>query len=237
MEPGAAVVERGVLTVAIGLSHRADAKAVLRRGRDAVVLAQRLVQPADVPRRLAENARHDPLPGVRLRAALAMGAQGSDVLVAVAGDGAADDATVAAAIEALGPAAPFGLLTRLLHREALVPAAARALGLMGGPAAETALIAALDSQEPQSRLAVVSVLARMGTAAAVAPLRELERGEHGAVGRAAGAAIAEIQRRLPDEPGAVSLAGTDEGQLSLAPDAAGEVSLAPPPDPSPLRRP
>lgn len=271
MEPGAAVVERGTLTVTVGLSHRVDAKAVLQRGRDAVALARRLLQPDDVAQRLGENARHDPLPGVRLRAALAMGAGGRDVLLSLARDLAVDVATAASAIEALGQVAPLDVVVALLRRAvgprpvdgvgnpqavrtclatlaslggaeavsrlegvlltapAVAEDAARALARTGGAAAEAALIAGLASPHSECRLAVVPVLAEMGTAAAVAPLMEVER-HGGALRPRARWAITRIQSRLTGEAGAVSLAGGDGGQLSLAPEADGAVSL--PPDPA-----
>jgi len=268
MEPGAAVVERGTLTVTVGLSHRLDAKAVLRRGREAVALGRRLLQPDDVPRRLSENAHHDPLAGVRLCAALAMGTEGNDVLLALAGDAAAGLATATAAIGALGKAAPFDVVVEVLRRAVgprpvdgpadvqatgaclaalatlggagaisrledvlltVPPAAddaARALARIGGAAAEEALIAGLASDRSECRLAVVPVLAEMGTVAAVAPLMDAQR--HGGDLRSrARWAITRIQSRLTGEAGAVSLADGEGGQLTLAPDAAGEVSLGP----------
>ena len=303
MEPGATLVARGVLTVTIGLSHRVDAQAVLQRGREALVLAQRLREPADVAARLTENVRNDPLPGVRLRnleaclaakprppvtdellriaaadgdpgvrlrAALALGQEGLPVLAAVAEDVAADDDVVGAAIEGLGAAAPFDLVARVLRRAVgvrstdelhfprtaracvaalgmlggpaavsrlaavmvrvapLADDAARALQRIGGPAAEEALIAGLAADRPETRLAVIPVLAEMGTAAAVAPLMDAERGG-GDLGWRARWAITQIQSRLAGAAGAVSLAGDESGQLSLARDGSGGVSLTPPP--------
>jgi len=65
-QPGEVVVERGVLTVSVGLNHRVDPRGVAARGREVVALARRLLKPGDVAARLAENARRDPLPAVRL---------------------------------------------------------------------------------------------------------------------------------------------------------------------------
>jgi len=271
MEPGAAVVERGVLTVVIGLGHRVDPDAVRRRGQEAVALAQRLLQPPDAAERLAENARHDPVPGVRLRAALAMGPPGKDLLLPLVRDGGIDETTAAAAIEALGTAAPLDAVLEVLRRALgprpmdevvdvqaaracvavlralgceytisrlervlltvppLADDAARALARIGGAAAQEALIAGLTSVRSECRMAVVPVLAEVGTAAAVAPLMEAE-GRGGDLRWRARWAITQIQSRLTGEAGAVSLAGTDSGAVSLAPDAGGAVSL--PPDPA-----
>jgi hypothetical protein len=70
-------------------------------------------------------------------------------------------------------------------------------------------------------------LGRVGTSAAVGPLREAEEGD-AEMRRAARQAIAEIQSRLAGAaPGQLSLAGGEAGALSLAEDERGRLSLAP----------
>jgi HEAT repeat protein len=78
-------------------------------------------------------------------------------------------------------------------------------------------------------VAAANALARVGTTAAVLPLKELAEhtSHHPEIRKAARQAIAEIQSRLPGaSPGQLSLAGTEAGQLSLAQAEAGQLSLA-----------
>lgn len=135
-------------------------------------------------------------------------------------------------VEALGrrggvdAVAPLG---RVLGIEScgLAEAAARALGATGRPEAEPPLVAALDDREDAVKRAVADALGRCGSAAAVAPLRRLESGSRDAsCRRAARRAIAEIQGRLTAaNPGQLSLAGGESGQLSLIEDGRGRVTL------------
>lgn len=207
MKAGAVLVEGGVVTAATRVRHDMNPEAILLRGREVVALAERLVTPADPVQRLRAAARADPVPGVRLRAALALGVEGRETLLALASDAAADDATLAGAVNALGVEAPH---------ETLLDALRRALGPR--PEAGRGL--------PRAALAIVPVLGKVGTAAAVPTLRDCER-HGGGLRRAARAAIAEIQARLPDQPGALSLTDGPAGEVSLADGGAGQVSLPP----------
>jgi HEAT repeat protein len=101
----------------------------------------------------------------------------------------------------------------------LAASAARALGKLGTPAAESALIAALGRDVPGLRPDAAEALGRVGTVAAVLRLKEAaERyaGE-GDFPHIARQAVAAIQSRA---------AGADRGQLTIADDSTGRVSLA-----------
>jgi HEAT repeat protein len=207
-------------------------------------------------------AREDPDAEVRLRAGVALGAEGRDVLLAIAGGEGAPDETTQCAVAALGGhlttpeveavlrnalrtrrqgtaracLAELGrrrgvpvvaVLAKVLAVETpeLAAAAADALGATRDAAGEHALVAALRSTHEVVRIAAARGLGRVGTAAAVGPLRDAESGDSG-LRRAARQAIAEIQARLAGaEPGQLSLAGSDPGQLSLAGGLAGRLSL------------
>ena len=65
--PGEAAVEQGSLRVDLPLTYGVYPQAVEERGKQAVALARRLLEPKDVARRLAENSQRDPDPRVRLR--------------------------------------------------------------------------------------------------------------------------------------------------------------------------
>jgi hypothetical protein len=209
------------------------------------------------------RAREDPHAEVRLRAGIALGSEGRDVLRAVAaGEGAADETTeraVAAlepeltveeamgllraalrtrriatakaclvAVGRRGGTEAIALLARVLAVETgeLAWAAARALAITRDPAAEEPLLRALAEGSRDLRLAAAAALRHVGTATAVAPLREAE--QHDAeMRRTVRQAIAEIQSRLSGaEPGQLSLAGGEAGRLSLAEGEEGRLSLA-----------
>jgi hypothetical protein len=111
----------------------------------------------------------------------------------------------------------------------LATAAALALGTAGNAAAEPALIPALQREQEDLLIAAANALARVGSVAAVLPLKEAAERfpRNPELQRATRQAIAEIQSRLPGaSPGQLSLAGTEAGQLSLAQDEAGQLSLA-----------
>jgi hypothetical protein len=208
-------------------------------------------------------AREDPDAEVRLRAGIALGPEGRDVLLAVARGEGAEDATTARAVVALEPHLSLQQAQGLLHdalrtrrvatagacmdelgrrgaREAipalakvllvetgeLARTAARALATTGDPAAEAPLLRALAKGPRDLRLAAATALGRVGTTAAVLPLREVESADSG-TRRAARQAIAEIQARAAGAaPGQLSLAGGESGRLSLAGGESGRLSLA-----------
>ena len=106
-------------------------------------------------------------------------------------------------------------------------------------APEPALILALQREPMGLQVAAANALARVGSPAAVLPLKEAAESFHFAqdLRKAARQAIAAIQSRLPGaSPGQLSMAEVETGQLSLAPEAgqlsfatdpAGQLSLAP----------
>jgi HEAT repeat protein len=263
-------------------------------------VARRLERPPDVARRLADNARLDPLPEVRLqnlltlvreyperpatdeallaacadtsdwirvRAATALGERGRTTLFEVALRDPPDDAATAQAIAVLGDRLTHervsGILGRALRarqpgtvracldalasrgdeaveeiarvmsveKGELAVAAADALGATGCPSAEPPLVAALARDVAGLPVAVARALGRVGSAAAVASLKDAEaRAGDADFGRAARQAVAEIQARLPGaSPGQLSLAGDEAGKLSLTEDERGRLSLKPDP--------
>ncbi|HBL31224.1 MAG TPA: hypothetical protein DD490_30730 [Acidobacteria bacterium] len=140
--------------------------------------------------------------------------------------------TARACLEALGHhgAAVVGLLARVLaeRKGELAVAAAAALATTGEETAEPPLLQALQSEDDDLRKAAVAALGRVGTAAAVQPLKEAAERSWTEIGlrRAARQAVAEIQSRLAGAaPGQLSLADAEAGQLSLAAEAAGRLTL------------
>jgi HEAT repeat protein len=209
------------------------------------------------------RAREDPDAEVRLRAGIALGSEGRDVLRAVAAGEGATDETTERAVAALEPeltveeamgllraalrtrriatakaclvavgrrggTEAIALLARVLAVETgeLAWAAARALAITRDPAAEEPLLRALVEGSRDLRLAAAAALRHVGTATAVAPLREAEQ-DDAEMRRTVRQAIAEIQSRLSGaEPGQLSLAGGEAGRLSLAEGEEGRLSLA-----------
>lgn len=113
------------------------------------------------------------------------------------------------------------------HEDLAVFAAER-LQQIGNSNAEGPLIQALQKDQPALRVAAANALGRLGSPAAVLPLKEAaERFPSDRdLGQAARQAIATIQLRLPGaSPGQLSLAGGEAGQLSLAQAEAGQLSL------------
>ena len=198
-----------------------------------------------------QAARGDPDADVRVRAAVALGKQGRDVLLGVAAGEGALDATTARAVAALdrsltvaealellrgalrtrrllSASACLAILGRLGGAEAghalakvllvekneLGEAAAQALAATGDPSAEAPLLRALAEGAPALQRAAASALGKVGTRAAVVPLRTAERDPD--LRAAARQAIAEIHSRL---------AGAEQGQLSLSEDVAGRLSV------------
>jgi hypothetical protein len=206
---------------------------LISAAHDAVDLAQRAAWRRDAFQGLAENALHDPLPGVRLnnlealardrrrspevlhaalsdsserirlRAAVWLGAAGHPTLLQLAEDPATSDECAAEAIRGL--------------REALSEAQALAL-----------LESALARRRNPVVRAAVEALGLSGTVVAVPRLRAVIEGHplDFAMKRAADEAVARIQSRLEGaEAGQLAVAEGDAGQLTLADSAAGRLSL------------
>ena len=175
----------------------------------------------------------DSSPQIRLRAAMVLGAEGRDILVAVA-EGLEDDESSARAVAHLGRDLPLdrtrALLDHALRRRRIQTARAclEALGRSGDTAAaEPPLLQALRHEELDIRIAAAGALGRIGSAAAILPLKEAAEGASPELRRAVRQAIAEIQSRLQGaSPGQLSLAGDEAGQLSMPEAEAGQLSLA-----------
>jgi hypothetical protein len=250
--------------------------------------ARRLVAPADIAQRVADNlareseagvrlhalllllrehgdhpaaraallaARHDASAEVRLRAGIALGAEGRDVLLELAGSATAADATVAAAVAALRLALPCE------RAEAILAASLRArrsdtaracIERLGRAGAVDALAKVLAAERGDLAVAAARALAATGSAAARAPLlaalaaapppvRTAAAAALGTVGdvaavaplraAAAGAgADGTLKRAVRQAVAEIHsrLSGAAPGQLSLAgdADAAGRLSLA-----------
>ncbi len=177
-------------------------------------------------------AVHDRSDEVRLRAGLALGEQGREILLALAGSPKAGDSCSARAVTALGDGLPReeveATLRRALesNRPATAVACLHGLVRFGSAAAEAALLEALRHPDAAVALAAVRALGHVGTVAAVGPLHELEDRDSSARA-AARQAVAEIQSRLTGaSPGQLSLADGNAGALSLADGDTGALSLA-----------
>ena len=157
---------------------------------------------------------------------------------ALATDRAVEDGCCASAIEELGEGftaedaqAQLDLACRdpasAPHRARSLLACISVLKRRG--CGEPALLGALALGHDAVRVAAASALGRVGSAAAVLPLKEAAERGGGALPNAARNAVAEIQSRLTGSPGELSLAQGEGGGLSLADDAGGRLSI---PDPS-----
>lgn len=177
----------------------------------------------------------DRSPEVRLGVGKVLGAEGRGVLMTLA-ENLEDDAVSAEAVSFLGRELPLestkAILLNALDRRCFQTARAclEALGreTTGSPDAEGALTQALQHDQATLRVAAAKALGRVGTAAAVLPLKEsVERfSRDPELRRATRQAIAEIQSRLPGaSPGQLSLPGPEAGRLSLASDPSGQLSI------------
>ncbi|HYH44511.1 MAG TPA: HEAT repeat domain-containing protein [Thermoanaerobaculia bacterium] len=159
---------------------------------------------------------------VRLQAAVALGEKGDKTLSALVLR-SQEDAVAARAVALLGERLPVPQVEAALVRalEARQGETARAcleaLVHRGGPESESLLLRALASDDAETAVAAARALGRVGTAGAVAALREERSIWRPELRSAARQAIAEIQQRLT---------GAQAGQLSLAADEAGALSLA-----------
>jgi hypothetical protein len=175
-------------------------------------------------------------PTVRAFAASRLGAAGESTLFGLLSDAQAADGVVVEALAALGSRLPAERAVALLasgaprRGAAVLAAAAGSLATPAGPGAEEALVGLLGHEEREVRLAVAAALGRVGTTAAVAPLRAVVAAHPLDLGLRGGAseAIAAIQARADGAaPGQLALAGGEAGTLTLADDhGSGRVALA-----------
>ncbi|HSD67827.1 MAG TPA: hypothetical protein VLF95_14060 [Vicinamibacteria bacterium] len=251
-----------------------------------LALARRLEEPADVPRRLAENlkgetvagvrlqvvttlarefpdhpetreallaAREDPDAEVRLRAAIALGPEGRDTLLAIAGGEGAPDVTTERAVVALGgrltTAEARGILRSALRtrREATARACLAALGERKGAEVVPTLAKVLAVEKAELAAAAADALGATGAAAAERVLLAALDSPHDAVRVAAARALGRVGttaavlrlKGLEARGGAARAvarqaialiqsraAGAEPGQLSLAGGESGQLSLA-----------
>jgi HEAT repeat protein len=195
----------------------------------------------------------DASPQVRLRAAMALGAEGHAVLTELA-ESLDDDGTSAQAVAHLGRELPFeptrALLAQALRRRRLQTARAclDALGQSGDPAAVDALAKVLAVEKGELAIAAALALGATGSPAAEPPLLDALRREKedlriaaaNALGRAGSPAavlplkevaeegIAELRRAARQAIAEIQsrLQGASPGQLSLTGDEAGQLSMA-----------
>jgi HEAT repeat protein len=277
-------LENGILRIELSRGARGDRlTGVVER---AVALGRLLVSNADVPRRVADNLKHeriarvrlaslaalvreypddpatreavlaareDPEPEVRLRAGIALGPEGRDVLRAIAGSKGIDDDTTSKAVAALEADLTVEEATGLLGDalDARHPATAKAcmvaLGRRGGTGAVGVLARVLAAGTGELGAAAARALAATRDPAAEGPLlRALAEGSHdvrlaaaealGDVGAAASvgplreaeASDAGLRRAARQAIAQIQarLTGAEPGQLSLAGSEAGALSLA-----------
>jgi HEAT repeat protein len=277
-------LENGILEIEVRRGAGVDRLAEVLE--HAIALGRLLASPAEVPRRVADNLKHerlarvrlaslaalvreypddpatrealleareDPDPEVRLRAGVALGPQGRDVLRAIAGSRGIEDDTASRAVAALEADLAVdeaaGLLRAALgaRRPATARACMAALGRRGGADAIEVLAEVLATETGPLGAAAAAALAMTGGAAAEGPLlRALAEGSRdvrlaaakalGGVGTAA--AVAPLREAEEGDAGmrraarqAVAeiqarLTGAEPGQLSLAGGEAGALSLA-----------
>ena len=198
-------------------------------------------------------ASEDPDAEVRLRAAIALGPKGREVLLALAGGEGAEDATTERAVLALGSslttAGAQAILRNALRtrREATARACLRALGQRRGPGVVATLAKVVAVEKPELAAVAADALGATADAAAEAPLVAALDDPHAAVRLAAARALGRvgtIAAVLPLEEreardGALRAAarqaiaqiqsrarGAAPGQLSLADGESGQLSLA-----------
>ena len=190
---------------------------------------------------------------VRLRAAVALGPRGREVLLAIARGEGAEDATTERAVLALGfhltTEEAGGILRSALRtrREATARACLRALGQRRGSEVVATLAKVLAVEKPELAAVAAEALAATGGASAEAPLVAALGSRHASVRVAAARALGRVGttgavlplKELEARDGAVRAAtrqaiaeiqararGAAPGQLSLAGGESGQLSLA-----------
>jgi len=277
-------LENGILEIEVSRGVTAPRLAeVLER---AIAVGRLLSSSADVPRRVADNLKHerlarvrlaslaalvreypddpatreavlaareDPEPDVRLRAGIALGPEGRDVLRSIARSSGIEDDTASKAVAALEADLTVdeavGLLRNALgaRRAATATACMVAIGRRGGAAAIEVLAEVLAVETGELGAAAARALAATGDPAAEGPLlRALAEGSPGVrlaavnvlghVGTAASVgplreaevADAGLRRGARQAIAEIQarLTGAEPGQLSLAGSEAGALSMA-----------
>jgi hypothetical protein len=251
-----------------------------------IALARRLATPADVPRRLADNLKTEPVAGVRqqvlstlarefpdekaareallaarddpdaevrLRAGIALGAEGRSVLVAIAGGEGASDETTERAVAALGWQLTTPEAERILknalrtRREATARACLGTLGRRRGPHVVPTLAKVLAVEKPALAAAAAEALGATGDPSGEPALLAALKGEAPEVRVAAARALGRVGttaavlplKDLEERDRAcraaarqavaeiqARLTGAAPGQLSLAGGESGQLSLA-----------
>jgi hypothetical protein len=251
-----ATLSHGVLEVRVkesGFSGRREhVPAILA---DALDVARRLVAPADVAARIAENVRAEPEPGARLSAVLSLarefgGHEATRATLLAARDDANEEVRLRAAM-ALGEEGRETLLDLVGRAGTGDAVAARAVAALGERLpeglAEATLRCALDETGRTSTArACLEALGRLGRAEAlmIEALRSRDSEVQAAAARALGragtvaAVVALHEATAPhgDLPRSVArqaiaeiqarLPGAGPGQLSLSAEEAGALSLA-----------
>ena len=272
--------EPGAFVYLVGPEHLGEALALT------IGIARRLATPADIPRRLADNLKSEPVAGVRvqvlgtlarefpdhpatreallaaradpdaevrLRAGIALGAEGRDVLLALAGGEGAPDDTTQLAVAALGerlttPEAEAILRNALrTRREATARASLAVLGQRRGAQVVSMLGKVLAIETPELAAAAADALGATrdaaGEHALLAALGSPHAGVRVAAARALGrvgtaSAVGPLREAESGDPGLrraarqsiaeiqARLAGAGPGQLSLAGAEVGELSIA-----------
>jgi hypothetical protein len=198
-------------------------------------------------------AREDPDAEVRLRAGIALGPEGRDVLLAIAGGEGAPDETTERAVVALGffltADAAQGILRNALRtrREATARACLGALGQRRGAGVVATLAKVLAVEKPELAAAAADALGATGDASAERALLAALGSPHEPVRVAAARALGRVGttaavlplKGLEARDGAARatarqaiaviqsrVAGAAPGQLSLAGGESGQLSLA-----------
>jgi HEAT repeat protein len=199
-------------------------------------------------------ASEDPDAEVRLRAGVALGPKGRDVLLAIAGGEGAEDATTERALLALGYSLTAekaqGILRNALRtrREATARACLRALGQRRGGGIVATLARVMAVEKPELAAVAAEALGATDDVGAEGPLVVALGSPHPKVRRAAARALGRVGttaavvslKERESRDGAVRAAarqaiaeiqsrarGAAPGQLSLAGGESGRLSLAP----------
>jgi HEAT repeat protein len=186
--------------------------------------------PATRPALLA--ARQDEGAEIRLRAALALGEDGRETLLALVRGEQVEDGCAARAVAGLGEQLTEDEAIATLHRaldsghSQTAIACLEALSARPSAMTEPALLMAFENAPTEARLAAVRALGRAGSTAAVSDLLAASETGPSALRAAARQAIAEIQSRLPGAgPGQLTLAAGEAGALTIPDDQPGALSL------------